>query len=279
MGVAVGDYDNSGRLSLFVTNFAEEYNALYRNEGAYFTDRSFRSKTAASSLPYVGWGTALFDYDNDGLLDIIVVNGHVYPQLDQARLGASAPLPPAAAALPQQRRRHLRGGGRALRRGAHRAARVARPGDDRPRRRRARRPRAERPRRLPAGAPATSSSRSATGCGSSSRARAEHGAPSARSCRVKAGGLSMQRLVQERIELHLAGRQAPALRPRAEREGRLGRGAVAGPDEDARRERRGRPGAEDQEALTAPAVHSTLKSMSREAVALARLSITTTLSA
>jgi hypothetical protein len=74
-----------------VTNFAEEYNALYRNEGAYFGDVSFRSKTAAVSLPYVGWGTAFFDYDNDGWLDILVVNGHVYPQLDQAQLGASAP--------------------------------------------------------------------------------------------------------------------------------------------------------------------------------------------
>ncbi len=90
MGVAVGDYDGSGRLSLFKTNFSEEYNDLYRNDGDHFTDASFRSKTAASSLPYVGWGTALFDYDNDGFLDIIVVNGHVYPQLDQARLGASA---------------------------------------------------------------------------------------------------------------------------------------------------------------------------------------------
>ena len=91
MGVAVGDYDNSGRQSLFITNFAEEYNVLYHNDGAYFTDVSFRSKTAASSLPYVGWGTAFFDFDNDGWLDIVVVNGHVYPQLDQARLGASAP--------------------------------------------------------------------------------------------------------------------------------------------------------------------------------------------
>jgi hypothetical protein len=91
MGVAVGDYDNSGRQSLFVTNFAEEYNALYHNDGAYFTDVSFRSKTAPSSLPYVGWGTTFLDFDNDGWLDLIAVNGHVYPQLDQARLGASAP--------------------------------------------------------------------------------------------------------------------------------------------------------------------------------------------
>jgi hypothetical protein len=90
MGVALGDYLNSGRFSIFVTNFAEEYNALYRHDGDHFTDVSFRSKTAPSSLPYVGWGTAFFDYDNDGWLDLIVVNGHVYPQLDQARLGASA---------------------------------------------------------------------------------------------------------------------------------------------------------------------------------------------
>jgi hypothetical protein len=90
MGLAVGDYDNSGRFSLFKTNFAEEYNSLYRNEGAHFTDVSFRSKTAPASMPLVGWGTAFFDYDNDGFLDIIAANGHVYPQMDQARLGASA---------------------------------------------------------------------------------------------------------------------------------------------------------------------------------------------
>jgi hypothetical protein len=90
MGVAVGDYDNSGRFSLFVTTFAEEYKPLRRNEGTHFTDVSFRSKTAPSGLPYVGWGTAFFDYDNDGLLDLIAVNGHVYPQLDKSRSGAAA---------------------------------------------------------------------------------------------------------------------------------------------------------------------------------------------
>jgi len=90
MGVAVGDYDNTGRFSLFVTNFAEEYNALYHNEGDHFTDVSFRSKTAPSSLPYVGWGTAFLDYDNDGWLDLIAANGHVYPQLDKSRSGAAA---------------------------------------------------------------------------------------------------------------------------------------------------------------------------------------------
>ncbi len=91
MGVAVGDYDGSGRPSLLVTNFAEEYNAFYKNEGDYFTDVSFRTLTGAPSLPYVGWGTAFLDYDNDGWLDLFIANGHVYPQLDNAKLGASAP--------------------------------------------------------------------------------------------------------------------------------------------------------------------------------------------
>ena len=90
MGVAVGDFDSSGRWSLFVTNFSEEYNDLFRNDGDHFTDASFASKTAPSSLPYVGWGTTFLDYDNDGLLDILAVNGHVYPQIDRAHLGASA---------------------------------------------------------------------------------------------------------------------------------------------------------------------------------------------
>ena len=91
MGVALGDYQNEGRESLLVTNFAAEYNALYHNAGDYFVDASFRSRTAPASLPYVGWGTSFFDYDNDGWLDIVIVNGHVYPQLDDAKLGASAP--------------------------------------------------------------------------------------------------------------------------------------------------------------------------------------------
>lgn len=90
MGVALGDYDNSGSFHIWVTNFAEEYNALYHYDQDHFTDVSFQSKTAASSLPYVGWGNAFLDFDNDGLLDMIAVNGHVYPQLDKARLRASA---------------------------------------------------------------------------------------------------------------------------------------------------------------------------------------------
>jgi enediyne biosynthesis protein E4 len=89
MGVAIGDYTNTGRWSLFVTNFSDEYNALYRHDRAFrFTDVSFASQTAKPGIPLVGWGTHFFDYDNDGWLDLLVVNGHVYPQVEQAGRGA-----------------------------------------------------------------------------------------------------------------------------------------------------------------------------------------------
>jgi len=81
MGVTLGDYDHDGRLDLFITNFDDEYNILYHNDGRNsFTDVSFSSKVAQVSLPYVGWGTKFFDYDNDGWVDLFVANGHVYPQ-------------------------------------------------------------------------------------------------------------------------------------------------------------------------------------------------------
>jgi hypothetical protein len=86
MGVTVGDYDHDGKLDIFVTNFADEYNTLYRNDGANsFTDLAYAAKVAAVSLPQVGWGTKFFDYDNDGWVDLFVANGHVYPQLPNYR--------------------------------------------------------------------------------------------------------------------------------------------------------------------------------------------------
>ncbi|MEP6900572.1 MAG: CRTAC1 family protein, partial [Actinomycetota bacterium] len=89
MGVAVGDYLHTGRFSIFVTNFADEYNSLYRNNGNYdFTDVSFTAKVAQASRPWVGWGTGFADFDNDTWLDLLVVNGHVYPQMDNLPSGA-----------------------------------------------------------------------------------------------------------------------------------------------------------------------------------------------
>ncbi len=89
MGVAVGDYLHSGKFAIYTTNFVDEYNTLYRNNGNYdFTDVSFSAKVAQASRPYVGWGTGFFDLDNDTWLDLFVVNGHVYPQMDQISSGA-----------------------------------------------------------------------------------------------------------------------------------------------------------------------------------------------
>ena len=89
MGVAIGDYLHTGRPGIFVTNFADEYNTLYRNEGRYnFTDVSYPAGVAEASLPYVGWGTGFADFDNDGWLDLLLVNGHVYPQIDSLPSGA-----------------------------------------------------------------------------------------------------------------------------------------------------------------------------------------------
>ena len=83
MGVAWGDYDHSGRLSMFVTEFADQPNTLYRNQGSRgFEDVAMSSHLGPPSLPFLGWGTTFFDMDNDGWLDLFVACGHVYPQMD-----------------------------------------------------------------------------------------------------------------------------------------------------------------------------------------------------
>ena len=85
MGTDFGDYDGDGRLDLVVTNFADEGNALFRNEGGIFTEVTFRSGIHEKSYLKVGFGTRLFDYDNDGDLDAFMANGHIDPSIKQLR--------------------------------------------------------------------------------------------------------------------------------------------------------------------------------------------------
>jgi enediyne biosynthesis protein E4 len=90
MGVALGDYEHKGLFSLAISHFSDEYAALFRNNGALnFTDVSYASGIARGTTPYVGWGDAFFDLDNDGWPDLIIVNGHVYPQVDTKDIGTA----------------------------------------------------------------------------------------------------------------------------------------------------------------------------------------------
>jgi hypothetical protein len=88
MAVALGDYLHTGRFSIFITHFSDEYAVLYRNNGNMsFADESYASGIAASTTPYVGWGDAFVDWQNSGWPDVFLVNGHVYPQVDSAEVG------------------------------------------------------------------------------------------------------------------------------------------------------------------------------------------------
>ncbi len=90
MGIAVGDYTHSGLLDVYNTTFSDDYNPLYRNDGdANFTDIAYDAGIAETTVPFLGWGTAFFDYDNDGWLDLFMVNGHVYPAVDHQNWGTT----------------------------------------------------------------------------------------------------------------------------------------------------------------------------------------------
>jgi hypothetical protein len=90
MGLGTGDYRNNGQIDVYNTVFSDDYNPLYRNDGdANFTDVSYEIGIAEPTIPFLGWGTAFFDYDNDGWKDIIIANGHVYPIVDQLAWGTS----------------------------------------------------------------------------------------------------------------------------------------------------------------------------------------------
>src|SRR5437660_2581734 len=83
MGVDWGDYDHDGRLDMIVTNFVNQSDTLYRNLGRQgFVDVTGTSHIAKTTYPYVRWGTAFFDMDHSGWMDIFVAQRHVYPQVD-----------------------------------------------------------------------------------------------------------------------------------------------------------------------------------------------------
>ena len=90
MGIAVGDYENTGQLDVFDTSFSDDYKPLYHNEGdGNFTDISYQLGIAEISVPFLSWGDAFFDYDNDGFKDLIMSDGHVYPQADKYSWGTT----------------------------------------------------------------------------------------------------------------------------------------------------------------------------------------------
>jgi hypothetical protein len=87
MGAAAADFSHDGRFDIFKTNFADDTHTLYHNLG----DNNFNDVTIASGLAvntrYLGWGTAAVDIDNDGWKDLILANGHVYPEVDSGHSG------------------------------------------------------------------------------------------------------------------------------------------------------------------------------------------------
>jgi hypothetical protein len=92
MGVDAGDYDGDGDLDLFLSHVHRETNTLYENDGAGgFTDATRRAGLAAPSLGMTGFGAGFLDYDNDGWLDLLVVNGTV--NLIPALAAAGDPWP------------------------------------------------------------------------------------------------------------------------------------------------------------------------------------------
>ncbi len=89
MGTSVADFNGDGRLDIFKTNFSDDTSTLYRNNG----NGTFEDATFAAGLglhtQYLGWGTMFFDFDNDSWPDLIVANGHVYPEVDKYHLGSN----------------------------------------------------------------------------------------------------------------------------------------------------------------------------------------------
>jgi enediyne biosynthesis protein E4 len=89
MGSTVADYDGDGKLDIFKTNFSDDTATLYRNNGdGTFDDVTYRAGLGLNTQ-YLGWGTMFLDFDNDGWPDLLLVNGHVYPEVDSQHLGSN----------------------------------------------------------------------------------------------------------------------------------------------------------------------------------------------
>jgi hypothetical protein len=85
MGVSIGDYNRDGNLDVVKTNFAGDTDSLYTNLGdGVFEDRTYPSGLGVNTR-LLGWGVGFFDMDNDGWLDILMSNGHVYPEVDKSK--------------------------------------------------------------------------------------------------------------------------------------------------------------------------------------------------
>ncbi len=89
MGSTVADYDGDGRLDIFKTNFSDDTSTLYHNNGdGTFDDKTFPAGFGLNTQ-YLGWGVMFVDVDNDGWPDLLLVNGHVYPEVDSQHLGSN----------------------------------------------------------------------------------------------------------------------------------------------------------------------------------------------
>ena len=90
MAIGVGDYNRDGKVDLFTTTFSDDYKTLYRNDGGgSFSDVTYQAGLGDPTVPFLSWGAGFLDFDNDGLLDIFIANGHVYPEVDKQDWGTT----------------------------------------------------------------------------------------------------------------------------------------------------------------------------------------------